>query len=1302
MTQASRRDFLTGQAFSLRTSFCDRREVARRLVQPLLLTLAVLLLIGLFQSSWAAGGGSGGRVDTDRDGVQSSRDNCPGVYNPSQEDTDEDGVGDLCDNCIEVVNPGQVDSNHDGYGNFCDADLNDDGSIDDADFEEFSNVLNPPSGEPAYDADADLDSSGAVTTTDFILFSQNFSRGYPGPSGLGESNDGDGRVDLYEFDNCPSHDNASQGNLDGDAFGDSCDLDLDGDGVGVGVDNCLWVVNSDQANQDGDLFGDVCDLCPEDPQLISLDETLDESVATCSAEAVEFSSPSSDLDINPLDEIEIQFELSNDGPFSYAHLMVEVELPADLTSSPNPQRVLIALESGETRDFDRGEFLFTMLENASVGEELFYSIFLEDLDTGHGVAIERPFTLELFVDADGDAVSESIDMCPGVFNPSQIDSDGDGVGDACDNCSQAGNADQSDQDGDLYGDACDLDQDPSLDQNGPGAVFQEGNSPPRVGGPKELFDAGTNEIMTFLLPRATDFEDGNSDLSYAFESCSGPIDCVPSDMILLAGGGGLKPWKFKFYGPETPGDYLFTYRVWDTGGLPSASQRLTVHVGFDLTVFGLPRVEGDEIDVEEGSIYVGTFIVLDEGLGGLEFEITTPPFVGEVEIIDEETGTYRYQSRAGILYCDSFEFRATDQVGQESDVKQITICPTQGGAPIVRDASQQAFRICVWGDTQNYVYAQPYDEIGTWKANRKEAYQSQVDYILDYHCDAVLHMGDMVWYYQPSGSVTQELIDNDWAKTREVLGPIFDLGGSAFEVVFSPAQGNHDNPENYVTFVDELAASTSYFEAFSSSRTSHAIVANMGGIDQLIVSMACGLPEMSFLEEQINAHPGMPTIVHSHKLVRGSGDSPILVTSPSLAEPFTCLPSSPDPGYPVWTLEEKEQYFLDTTQIYLVAAGHYVQNGAGLHPDRDPDHPLLMVTEDNSLSKTAFGGDGWMMLVTVDPKTGLANVGHYTHNNKVWMGRGDDPTANDHFLNWENRGEAFRETTLNGEASPLHTRRSPETQGYYGSSSCNSLYLGAADFGGMNQCLHAAETGPTEQLKNQLTAIGSPAKYNGVRFTDRLPVGSSDQSVAEQPIQLYVENHSLDRESSEKTDSWLPEDSGFICLWVKPTQENQYDWLDSTDDAGNGIRLSAFFETWADDSADFELGGVSFESRQSLRRNDHYHLCLGWNRNEEGDLQLSATVNGEDACPLEGCPVSTGSAVSEDVLKFGQGIQISPVHELLVVEGAALTPERARWIIACGADDRADTEERVETYLGGELGTLLGPAGESSCASAGE
>ena len=58
-------------------------------------------------------------------------------------------------------------------------------------------------------------------------------------------------------------------------------------------------------------------------------------------------------------------------------------------------------------------------------------------------------------DSDGDGVTDDLDNCPSVPNPSQQDSDGDGIGDGCDNCVNTPNPAQLDGDGDGIGDGCD-------------------------------------------------------------------------------------------------------------------------------------------------------------------------------------------------------------------------------------------------------------------------------------------------------------------------------------------------------------------------------------------------------------------------------------------------------------------------------------------------------------------------------------------------------------------------------------------------------------------------------------------------------------------------------------------------------------------------------------------------------------------------------------------------------------------------------------------------------------------------------
>ncbi|HXH28956.1 MAG TPA: thrombospondin type 3 repeat-containing protein, partial [Candidatus Polarisedimenticolia bacterium] len=146
--------------------------------------------------------------DTDGDGIDDRRDDCPLTADPAQQDFDHDGVGDACDVCPGVFDPAQGDLDRDGLGDACDDDIDGDGVPNGADVCPASYVAGRP--------------------FDSIL------------GGGGPDADGDGIPD--DCDRCP-HDPLN---------------DIDGDGVCGDADNCPQSFNPAQQDRNGDGAGDAC------------------------------------------------------------------------------------------------------------------------------------------------------------------------------------------------------------------------------------------------------------------------------------------------------------------------------------------------------------------------------------------------------------------------------------------------------------------------------------------------------------------------------------------------------------------------------------------------------------------------------------------------------------------------------------------------------------------------------------------------------------------------------------------------------------------------------------------------------------------------------------------------------------------------------------------------------------------------------------------------------------------------------------------------------------------------------------
>ncbi len=202
--------------------------------------------------------------DADGDGRPDGVDNCVWVANADQGDGDGDGLGDACDNCIGWANSGQSDTDNDGVGDACDCDFTQDGICGGPDFGKLVQIIN--AGGVDTGVGADMNGDGVVDDADFEQFKEGFGLHVADLSALAvplPDADGDGLPDGEDL--CPGTCHFFQGDADDDGVGDACD-------------NCTERDNAAQDDTDGDGYGNACDPDYDQDGLVTL---LDFSMLKC-------------------------------------------------------------------------------------------------------------------------------------------------------------------------------------------------------------------------------------------------------------------------------------------------------------------------------------------------------------------------------------------------------------------------------------------------------------------------------------------------------------------------------------------------------------------------------------------------------------------------------------------------------------------------------------------------------------------------------------------------------------------------------------------------------------------------------------------------------------------------------------------------------------------------------------------------------------------------------------------------------------------------------------------------------------
>ena len=374
--------------------------------------------------------------DSDNDSIADILDNCPLIYNPSQDDYDRDGTdtiankeqgrgGDLCDNdqdndtVLNDLDSCPLNSAKNWISNTS-TDYDGDGCRNDEDSDQDNDtVLN------------DLDSCPLNSARNWI---SNASTDYDGDGCHNdEDDDQDNDKVLNDQDSCPINlarnwiSNAST-DYDGDGCRDDADSDLDNDKVLNDQDSCPinlarnWISNT---STDGDTDG-----CRD----LEEDDFLDfAATAVNITEAVA---------ISPR-----QVNISWNDP-AYKGLKLKHIRMTYQGYQVSPRQEVSATKG--SINISSAKHISISNLTPALQYEFNLTAIYESPNFTNGVKGRSAMARVIMPgDSDNDNIANSIDNCPAVYNPNQNDYDGDGRDpDALTNNNKGGDACDGDQDND--------------------------------------------------------------------------------------------------------------------------------------------------------------------------------------------------------------------------------------------------------------------------------------------------------------------------------------------------------------------------------------------------------------------------------------------------------------------------------------------------------------------------------------------------------------------------------------------------------------------------------------------------------------------------------------------------------------------------------------------------------------------------------------------------------------------------------------------------------------------------------------